>query len=68
MCTSVGPSARYGRGWRFHDRNLRPLADDERYLEIWNLVFMQNIRGEGPAKEGYPITLEMAAEHGSVRR
>src|SRR5262249_33884089 len=27
-----------------------PIADEERYLEVWNLVFMQYIRGEG---EGY---------------
>lgn len=28
-----------------------PEADDNRYMEIWNLVFMQNIRGEGNGKE-----------------
>src|SRR5699024_4539815 len=27
-----------------------PEADDNRYMEIWNLVFMQNIRGEGNGK------------------
>jgi alanyl-tRNA synthetase len=27
-----------------------PIVDEERYLEVWNLVFMQYIRGEG---EGY---------------
>jgi alanyl-tRNA synthetase len=32
-----------------------PVANEDRYLEIWNLVFMQNERGEGPAKEGYEI-------------
>jgi alanyl-tRNA synthetase len=31
-----------------------PAADEERYLEVWNLVFMQYERGEGPGK-GYPI-------------
>ncbi len=32
-----------------------PVVDEDRFLEIWNLVFMQNIRGEGGAKENYPI-------------
>jgi alanyl-tRNA synthetase len=27
-----------------------PIVDEERYLEVWNLVFMQYVRGEG---EGY---------------
>jgi alanyl-tRNA synthetase len=32
-----------------------PVANEDRYIEIWNLVFMQNERGAGPGKEGYPI-------------
>ncbi len=32
-----------------------PVADEDRYLEIWNLVFMQYLRGEGAGKEGWPI-------------
>ncbi|WP_017573438.1 alanine--tRNA ligase [Nocardiopsis halotolerans] len=31
-----------------------PEADENRYIEIWNLVFMQYERGEGSGKE-YPI-------------
>ncbi|MFC4373605.1 alanine--tRNA ligase [Nocardia halotolerans] len=31
-----------------------PVADEDRYLEIWNLVFMQDIRGEESPKLGYP--------------
>ncbi|MFE1101700.1 alanine--tRNA ligase [Nocardiopsis alba] len=35
-----------------------PAADENRYIEIWNLVFMQYERGEGSGKD-YPILGEL---------
>ena len=36
-----------------------PEADENRYIEIWNLVFMQYERGDGGAKEDFPILGEL---------
>jgi alanyl-tRNA synthetase len=51
-----GPSSEiyYDRGPEYGPEG-GPLASEERYMEIWNLVFMQNERGEGTSKEDYQI-------------
>ncbi len=36
-----------------------PIADEERYLEVWNLVFMQYVRGDG---EGYDYVDNLLGE------
>lgn len=36
-----------------------PVADDNRYMEIWNLVFMESIRGEGDKKGNFDIVGEL---------
>ncbi len=40
-----------------------PIADEDRYLEIWNLVFMQNLRGPGAGKDDFPILGELPAKN-----
>ena len=39
-----------------------PEADEERYLEVWNLVFMQYERGEGAGYE-YPILRDLPTQN-----
>ena len=51
-----GPSSEiyYDRGAEFGVEG-GPVANEDRYIEIWNLVFMQNERGEGTSKEDFEI-------------
>ncbi|GAA4990096.1 alanine--tRNA ligase [Actinopolymorpha pittospori] len=44
----------YDRGPEF-GREGGPAIDTDRYLEVWNLVFMRHIRGAGPELEDYPL-------------
>ncbi|MDO4631725.1 MAG: alanine--tRNA ligase [Corynebacterium sp.] len=51
-----GPSSEiyYDRGPAYGKEG-GPVADDSRYLEIWNLVFMEKERGEGTGKDDFEI-------------
>lgn len=51
-----GPSSEiyYDRGPEYGKEG-GPIADDNRYMEIWNLVFMENERGEGTGKGNFEI-------------
>ena len=40
-----------------------PVANEERYLEVWNLVFMQFERGAGGTKDSFPILGELPAKN-----
>jgi alanyl-tRNA synthetase len=55
-----GPSSEiyYDRGPEY-GREGGPVVDEDRYIEIWNLVFMQDLRGEGSGKKDFPILGEL---------
>ncbi|GAA0446710.1 alanine--tRNA ligase [Streptomyces olivaceiscleroticus] len=48
----------YDRGPAFGPEG-GPAVDEDRFLEFWNLVFMQYERGEGGGRTGYPILGEL---------
>ena len=58
-----GPSSEiyYDRGPEYGIEG-GPEANEDRYIEIWNLVFMQNERGEGTSKENFEILGPAAAQ------
>jgi alanyl-tRNA synthetase len=45
-----------------YGRDGGPIADEERFLEVWNLVFMQYERGEGEGYD-YPILGDLPARN-----
>ncbi|SFE64933.1 alanyl-tRNA synthetase [Actinacidiphila alni] len=40
-----------------------PAVNDERYVEIWNLVFMQYVRGAGEGKDSFPILGDLPSKN-----
>ncbi|HEX7744072.1 MAG TPA: alanine--tRNA ligase, partial [Micromonosporaceae bacterium] len=40
-----------------------PEVDEDRYMELWNLVFMQFERGAGTGKEDFPILGDLPAKN-----
>jgi len=46
-----------------HGRAGGPVVDEDRYLEIWNLVFMQDVRGELSPKDGHPPVGELPSRN-----
>ncbi|MGH3321344.1 MAG: alanine--tRNA ligase [Streptosporangiaceae bacterium] len=59
-----GPSSEifYDRGPEY-GREGGPIANEDRYLEVWNLVFMQYERGDGAGKDDFPILGELPTKN-----
>ncbi|WP_330176779.1 alanine--tRNA ligase [Streptomyces sp. NBC_01498] len=52
----------YDRGPEFGEEG-GPAVNDERYVEIWNLVFMQYERGAGDGKEDFEILGDLPSKN-----
>jgi alanyl-tRNA synthetase len=52
----------YDRGPEY-GREGGPIVDEERFLEVWNLVFMQDVLGAVRAKEDFDIVGELPAKN-----
>ncbi|HEU5333742.1 MAG TPA: alanine--tRNA ligase [Actinocrinis sp.] len=52
----------YDRGPAYGEEG-GPAVNGERYLEVWNLVFMQYERGPGAGKEDFPILGDLPAKN-----
>ncbi|TYB39368.1 alanine--tRNA ligase [Actinomadura chibensis] len=52
----------YDRGPEY-GREGGPVADEDRYLEVWNLVFMQYERGPGEGKTDFPILGDLPSKN-----
>ncbi|MFI5661813.1 alanine--tRNA ligase [Streptomyces sp. NPDC051684] len=52
----------YDRGPEFGEEG-GPAVNDERYVEIWNLVFMQYERGPGTGKDDFEILGELPSQN-----
>ena len=46
-----------------HGRDGGPVVDEERFLEVWNLVFMQDALGEVRRKDDFDIVGELPAKN-----